>query len=169
MLVSVQAQADVAGEELVLLLGEHGIDLFGGRPGSGAMFLSVPCPALPGLIQADAHDVEPGAGEDAHQAVLRPANPEGVLQGLGQPGQDIRQAVSQALTAAQGVGKEQSRPNNGDIEEQPDQQTVVLLRVLQQRSSPRGKHEKSRGRRRSSGTPGGEECLSAHCQNHLNF
>ena len=111
MLVGVQAQADVASEDLVLLLGKHGIDLFGGRPGSGAMLLPVPCPDLPGLIQADAHDIKPGAGEDAHQTVLRPANPEGVLQGLRQPGQDIWQA------AAQGLSKEQGRPNNRDIKE----------------------------------------------------
>ena len=127
MLVGVQAQTDVTSEDLVLLLGEHRIDLLGGCPGSGAMLLTVPCPALLGSMQADAHDVEPGTDQDGRQAVLRPANPKGVLQGLRQAGQDIRKAASQALVAAQGLGEEQGCPDNGDIEKQPDQQAVVGL------------------------------------------
>ena len=126
MLVGVQAQADVASKDLVLLLGKHGVDLFGGCPGGGAMFLSVPCPALPRLVEADTHDIEPGAGQNRRQAVLRPVDLEGVLQGLGQPGEDLRQTAGQALAAAQGLGEEQRRPDNGDIEEQPDEQVAGL-------------------------------------------
>ena len=137
VLVGVQAQTDVTSEDLVLLLGEHRIDLLGGCPGSGAMLLTVPCPALLGSMQADAHDVEPGTDQDGRQAVLRPANPKGVLQGLRQAGQDIRKAASQ------GLGEEQGCPDNGDIEKQPDQQAVVgLWGSLQQRSSPLEKRKK---------------------------
>ena len=84
------------------------------------MFLSVPCPALPRLVEADTHDIEPGAGQNRRQAVLRPVDLEGVLQGLGQPGEDLRQTVGQ------GLGEEQSRPDNGEIEEQPDEQVAGL-------------------------------------------
>ena len=126
MLVGVQPQAHMPGEDLVLLLGEHGIDLLGGGPGGGAMLLAVPCPALPRLVEADAHDIDPGAGQNGRQAVLRPVDLEGVLQGLGQPGEDLRQTAGQALAAAQGLGEEQSRPDNGEIEEQPDEQVAGL-------------------------------------------
>ena len=90
------------------------------------MLLTVPCPALLGSMQADAHDVEPGTDQDGRQAVLRPVELEGVLQGLGQPGEDLRQTAGQALAAAQGLGEEQSRPDNGEIEEQPDEQIAGL-------------------------------------------
>ena len=90
------------------------------------MFLSVPCPALPRLVEADTHDIEPGAGQNRRQAVLRPVDLEGVLQGLGQPGEDLRQTAGQALADAQGLGEEQSRPDNGEIEEQPDEQIAGL-------------------------------------------
>ena len=49
-----------------------------------------------------------------------------MLQGLGQPGEDLRQTVGQALADAQGLGEEQSRPDNGEIEEQPDEQIAGL-------------------------------------------
>ena len=76
------------------------------------MLLSVPCPALLGSIQADAHNIEPGAGEDGHHAVLRPSNPKGMLQGLRQAVQDIRKAPTQGLC------DEQRRPDYEKIEEQ---------------------------------------------------
>ena len=118
MLVGVQAQADLTGEDLVLLLGEHRIDLLGGCPGSGAVLCSTPCPALLRLIQADAHDVESGADQDGCEAVLCPANLEGVFQSFRQVAQNIRQSP------AQGLGKEQGHPGNGDIEKQPSKQAV---------------------------------------------
>ena len=118
MFMCVQPQPDMAGQDLILLLAELCVDLLGGRPGSGAMLLTVPCPALLGLIQADAHDVEPGASQDGCEAVLCPANLEGVFQSFRQVGQNIRQA------SAQGLGKKQGRPGNGDIEKQPGKEAV---------------------------------------------
>ena len=42
VLVGVQAQADMAGQDLVLFLAEHGVDLPGRTPGGGAVLLAVP-------------------------------------------------------------------------------------------------------------------------------
>ena len=42
VLVGVQAQADMAGQDLVLFLAEHGVDLPGRAPGGGAVLLAVP-------------------------------------------------------------------------------------------------------------------------------
>ena len=46
VLVGVQAQADMASQDLVLFLAEHGVDLPGRAPGGGAMLLAVPCAPL---------------------------------------------------------------------------------------------------------------------------
>ena len=79
--------------------------------------------------------------------MLRPVDLEGVFQGLSQPGEDLRQTAGQALAAAQGLSEEQGRPDNGEIEEQPDQQAVIgLWGLLQQRSPP--------VKRKILGTPG---------------
>ena len=154
MLVGVQAQADLTGEDLVLLLGKHCIDLLGGCPGSGAVLCPIPCPALLRLIQADAHDVESGADQDGCEAVLCPANLEGVFQSFRQVGQNIRQA------SAQGLGKKQGRPGNGDIEKQPGKQAVGFWWLLQQRSSPLIKRKKPGGAGASPAPPlGRNACL----------
>ena len=92
--------ADIPGEQLVLLLSEHGVDLLGRGPGSGAVFLAVPRPALLVCVEADAHDVGPGAGQDGHEAVFRPLDAEGVFHRRRQVADDLRQ------TAAQGLGDE---------------------------------------------------------------
>ena len=42
VLVGVQAQADMAGQDLVLFLAEHGVDLPGRAQGGGAVLLAVP-------------------------------------------------------------------------------------------------------------------------------
>ena len=97
MLVGVQPQADVFGQQLVLLLREHGIDLPGRGPGGGAVFLAVTGPALLLGVEADAHDVGPGAGQDGHETVIRPLDAEGVFHGRRQVGDDVRQAAAQGL------------------------------------------------------------------------
>ena len=115
MLVGVQSQADMAGEDLVLLLAEHGVDLFWGGPLGGAVFFPFPGAALLRRVDTDTHDVEPGAGQDGNQAVLHPDNLKGVPDGFGQTTQYLRQA------AAQGLGQQQGRPDHGNVQEQPDQ------------------------------------------------
>ena len=110
--MSVQPQADVAGEQLVLFLAELCVDLLGRGPGGGAMLLAVPRPALLIRIEADAHDIGPGAGQDGEQAVVGPLDAEGVFHSRCQPADDLRQ------TTAQGLGDEQRRPDNWNIEEQ---------------------------------------------------
>ena len=72
----------------------------GRGPGGGAVFLAVPRPALLVCVEADAHDVGPGAGQDGHEAVFRPLDAEGVFHRRRQVADDLRQ------TAAQGLGDE---------------------------------------------------------------
>ena len=64
VLVGVQPQADIAGEELVLLLGEHGVDLPGRGPGGGAVLRALPPPALLRTPQGEGHDIDAGAAQD---------------------------------------------------------------------------------------------------------
>ena len=111
VLVGVQPQADIFRQQFVLLLSEHGVDLPGRGPGSGAVFLAVPCPALVGLVEGDPHDVGPGADQDGQQTAVCPLDLKGMLNGRRQIIDDLRQ------TAAQGLRDEQRRPNNGDVEE----------------------------------------------------
>ena len=110
--MGVQTQADVTGEQFVLFLGEHSIDLLGRGPGGGAMLLAIPRPALLVCVEADAHDVGPSAGQDGHEAVFRPLDAEGVFHRRRQIGDDLRQ------TAVQGWGDEQRRPDHENVEEQ---------------------------------------------------
>ena len=112
MLVGIQPQTDVFGQQLVLLLSEHGVDLPGRGPSGGAVFLALPGPALLVGVEADPHDVGSGAEQDGHQTMLRPVDEKGVFHGRRQVGDDLRQA------AAQGLGDEQRRPDYGNIEEQ---------------------------------------------------
>ena len=58
--VGVQAQADMAGQDLVLLLGEHGVDLPGRGPGGGAVLRPLTPPALLRVPQGEGHDIDAG-------------------------------------------------------------------------------------------------------------
>ena len=81
VLVGIQPQADVFGQQLVLFLSEHGIDLTGRGPCGGAVFLAVPGPTLLVGVETDTHDVRPGAGQDdvvVHHPVLLSIGPLGV-------------------------------------------------------------------------------------------
>ena len=112
VLVGVQPQADIFGQQLVLFLSEHGVDLPWGGPGGGAVFLAVTGSALLVGVEAYPHDVRPGAGQDGHKASIRPVDVEGVFHCRCQVGDDVGQA------AVQGLGQQHRRPDHGDIEEQ---------------------------------------------------
>ena len=109
MLVSIQVQADVLRQQLVLLLSEHGVDLPGGGPGCGAVFLAVPCPVPLGGKETDPRDVSSGAEQDGHQTVLGPVNAEGMIHSCRQVADDVRQAVTDRL------GDQQRRPDHEDV------------------------------------------------------
>ena len=108
VLVGVQPQADVFGQQLVLFLSEHGVDLPWGGPGGGAVFLAVTGSALLVGVEAYPHDVRPGTDQDGHKAVIRPLYAEGVFHGRRQVSDNLRQ------TAAQGLSQQQRRPDYGD-------------------------------------------------------
>ena len=124
MLMGVQPQPDMAGQDLILLLAELCVDLLGGAPHGGAVFLAVPRPAALRIIKAQAHDVGSCADENGQQALIRPLNLEWVLQCGGQVGDQVRQA------AAQGLGDEQRRPDDRDVNEKA-KNIVVLICLLQ--------------------------------------
>ena len=111
MFVGIQPQPDMAGQDLILLLAKLRVDLLGGAPHGGAVFLAVPRPAALGVIDAQAHNVNAGTNQDGQQALVRPLDLERVLQRGGQVGEQIRQ------TAAKGLCNEQRRPDDRDIEE----------------------------------------------------
>ena len=111
MLMGIQSQPHMAGQDLILLLAKLCVDLPGGAPHGGAVFLAIPRPAALGVIDAQAHNVNAGTNQDGQQALVRPLDLERVLQRGGQVGEQIRQ------TAAKGLGNEQRRPDDRDIEE----------------------------------------------------
>ena len=121
-------------QELILLLTEHGVDLFGGCPLGRAVFLAVTGAALGGAVEADPHDIEAGAGEDAHQAVFRPADLQRGLQGCGQVRQQLRQAVPE------GLGDQERGPDHGDVEKQIREDPSRSARLIQRHSPPNVKN-----------------------------
>ena len=130
VLVGIQPQTDILCQGLILLLTEHSVNLFGRRPLCRAVFLAVTGAALCGAIQADAYDVRAGAGEDAHQAVFRPADLQRSLQGRGQVRQQLRQAVPE------GLGNQESGPDHGDVEKQIREDPSRSARFIQRHSPP---------------------------------
>ena len=134
VLVGIQPQADMLCQGLILLLAEHGVDLFGGRPLGGAVFLAVAGTALGGAVEADPHDIEAGAGEDAHQAVFRPADLQRGLQGCGQVRQQLRQAVPE------GLGNQERGPDHGNVEKQIREDPSRSARLIQRHSPPNVKN-----------------------------
>ena len=109
MLVGVQPQPDMAGQDLILLLAELRVDLFGGAPHGRAVFLTIPRSAALRVIDAQSHNVNAGTNHDGQQALVRPLDQEWVLQCVDQVGEQIRQAT------AKGLGDEQRRPDDRDI------------------------------------------------------
>ena len=101
MLVSVQPQADMAGENLILFLAELRVDLFGRGPGGGTVLRSLPPPALLRAHQGEGHDIHAGAGQDGEEALVRPPHLQGILERGGQAGDQGRQSASRALAAFQ--------------------------------------------------------------------
>ena len=146
VLVGVQPQADVAGEELVLLLGEHGVDLPGRGPGGRAVFRALPHPALLRAQQREGHDVGAGTGQNGEETLVRPPHLQGILECRGQVGDQGRQSASRALAGFHRLGDEQRRPYHGDVKEQADKKPVCLGWLFQWRSPP-GKRKKSGVRR----------------------
>ena len=111
MLMGIQSQPHMTGQDLILLLTKLRVDLPGGTPHGGAVFLAIPRPAALGVIDAQTHNVGASANEDGQQALVRPLDLEWMLQRGGQVGEQIRQ------TAAKGLCSEQRRPDDRDIEE----------------------------------------------------
>lgn len=87
MLVGIQPQPHMAGEDLVLLLTELRVELPGRAPCGGAVFLSVPCSALSGSIETQPHEIRAGADENGQQTLVCPLDVERVLQGGSQVGE----------------------------------------------------------------------------------
>ncbi len=112
-------------QSIVLFLGEHGVDLLGRGPGCGAVLLAVPATALVGGNVGKSHDISSRAGQNGEQAVLCPSDLEGVFHCRRQIGNDVREA------AAQGLGNEQRRPDNRNIEEQVNGEFACLVGLLQ--------------------------------------
>ena len=80
MLVGIQPQPHMAGEDLVLLLTELRVELPGRAPCGGAVFLSVPCSALSGSIETQPHEICAGADENGGQALVCPLDLERPFQ-----------------------------------------------------------------------------------------
>lgn len=120
MLVGVEPQTYMASQDLILLLAELRVDLLGGAPHGRAMFLTIPCPAALRVVEAQAHDVGSRADENGQQTLVRPLDQEWMLQCGGQVGEQIRQ------TAAKGLGDEQRRPDDRDVEEKAKDEVVLL-------------------------------------------
>ena len=130
MLVGIQPQTDILCQGLILLLTEHSVDLFGRRPLCRAVFLAVAGTALGGAVEADPHDIEAGAGENAHQAVSRPVDLQRGLQGCGQVHQQFRQVVPE------GLGDQERGPDHGDVEKQIREDPSRSARFIQRHSPP---------------------------------
>ena len=120
MLVGIQPQADVSGEELVLLLRKLRVHLTGRGPGGGAVFLTVSGPALVGGAVQQGQDISGGAEQNGQSAVLRPVDAERILQRRRQLSHDVRQ------TAAKRLSDQQRRPDNGNVKEQADGEAACL-------------------------------------------
>ena len=88
--MSIQPQADVPGEELVLLLRKLHVHLTGRGPGSGAVLLPVTGPSLVGGAVQQGQDIRGGAEENRQGAVLRPMNIEGIFQRRRQLAHNVR-------------------------------------------------------------------------------
>ena len=80
MLVGIQPQPHMAGEDLVLLLPELRVELPGRAPCGGAVFLSVTCSALSGSIETQPHEICAGADENGQQTLVCPLDLEGLFQ-----------------------------------------------------------------------------------------
>ena len=115
VLVGVQPQRDVFRKKNVLLLGEHGVDLPGIAPRRRAVLLAVPPPALLREIDGYCHDIDSGTEKDYGQAFVRPAEDEGVFQGIGQGGEQFQQVSTQRLS------DQQRRPNHEGIQKEPEE------------------------------------------------
>ena len=74
MLAAVQSQADVAGEDFVLLLGELAVYLPGRVPGGGAVFLAVPGASTAGKVDSQPQYIEAGTNKNGRSALLRPTD-----------------------------------------------------------------------------------------------
>ena len=85
----------MAGEDLIPLLTELGVELSGGSPGSGTVLLPFPCPALVFRVEAKPHEVGSRASEDGAQASIRPSDLKWVLQCGSEVVQQFRQAAAQ--------------------------------------------------------------------------
>ena len=120
MLVGIQAQANVAGEELVLLLSKLRVHLAGRGPGGGAVFLALPCPALIGGAVEQSQDIRSRTGQNGQAAVLCPMNVKRVFQRCCQFSHDVRQA------AAQGLGNQQRGPDHRNVQKQADGETACF-------------------------------------------
>ena len=97
VLVGVQSQRDVSGQQDVLLLSEHGVYLPGVAPDGGAVLLPVPPPALLGEIDGYCHDIHSRGDEDGGQAFVCPSEDERVSQGIGQSSEQFQQVAAQRL------------------------------------------------------------------------
>ena len=80
MLMGVQPQPDMAGQNLILFLTELRVDLLERAPHGRVVFLAISGPTALCVIKAQAHDVAPRAGKNGQQTLVCPLNLEWVLQ-----------------------------------------------------------------------------------------
>lgn len=120
MLVGVQPQPDMTGQDLILLLAELRVDLFGGAPHGRAVFLTIPRSAALRVVEAQAYDVGSRADENGQQALVRPLNQEWMLQCSSQVGEQIRQATAKRLS------NEQRCPDDRNVEKKAENKVVLL-------------------------------------------
>ena len=120
MFVGVQPQPDMAGQDLILLLAELRVDLFGRAPHGRTMFLAVSCPSSLRIIQTQTHNVGASANEDGQQTLVRPLDLEWMLQRGGQLGQQLRQAAAHRLC------NEQRCPDDRKVEEKAQNQVALF-------------------------------------------
>ena len=123
--MGIQSQPHMTGQDLILLLTKLRVDLPGGAPHGGAVFLAVPRPAALCVIDAQPHNVNAGTNQDGQQTLVRPLDLEWMLQRGGQIREQIRQ------TAAKGLCNEQRRPDHREIKEQPVQYPVCPVSTIQ--------------------------------------
>ena len=83
MNMRIQSQPHIAGQQFVLFLGEHRVDLSGRRPSRRAMFLALPGVALIGGEHTQAHDIGRREQQDAHGRAFRPVDTQGMFHCQG--------------------------------------------------------------------------------------
>ena len=93
------------------------------------MLLAVPGSSPGGAIEGQEEHIDPGGNQNGGRASLRPGDMCGVLYGCRYLFQQLRQ------TAAPALGKEQRRPDHGEIQKETEDH-IPGLGILRMASPP---------------------------------